>query len=51
MKCDIGKDQKPLDPDLTQVEHTCKLLDQKDIELYKQLMPQVDQKEQEYLAN
>ena len=51
MKCDIGKDQKALNPDLTQVEHTCRLLDQKDIELYKQLMPQVDQKEQEYLAN
>jgi len=39
MKCDIGKDQKPYQPDLTQVEHTCGLLDEIDQKLQKGLMP------------
>ena len=51
MKCDIGKDQTPLKPDLSQVDQACDLLDQKDIDLYKSLMPKKDQKEREYLAN
>lgn len=51
MKCDIGKDQKPYEADLSQVEQSCKLLDEKDSELYRELMPQKDQKTKEYLAN
>ena len=51
MKCDIGKDQKPYEADLSQVEQSCKLLDEKDSELYRQLLPQKDQKTKEYLAN
>lgn len=51
MKCDIGKDQKEYKADLSQVLHTCELLDEKELNLYKQLMPQKDQKEKEYLAN
>lgn len=51
MKCDIGKDQKPLRADLSQVDQTCALLDEKDAYLYKDLMPQRDTKEKEYLAN
>jgi small-conductance mechanosensitive channel len=51
MRCDIGKDQKPYVADLSQVEQSCKLLDEKDTELYRQLMPQKDQKTKEYLAN
>ena len=51
MKTDIGKDQKPLDQNLTQVEHTCQLLDTKDKELYKELMPGVDKMERKYLSN
>jgi len=30
MKCDIGKDQKQYKADLSQVDNTCKHLDQKD---------------------
>ena len=51
MKCDIGKDQKPLNPDLSQVDNTCKHLNQKDQQLYKELMKEKDQKHKEYLAN
>lgn len=51
MKCDIGKDQKPYIADLSQVEQSCKLLDEKDSELYRELMPLKDQKTKEYLAN
>lgn len=51
MKCDIGKDQTPLKPDLSQVDQACALLDQKDKDLYKSLMPLKDKKEREYLAN
>lgn len=51
MRCNIGEDQKPLVENLTQLEHTCQLLDEKDAELYKQLMPQKDEVQKRYLAN
>ena len=51
MRCNIGEDQKPLAENLTQLEHTCKLLDEKDAELYKELMPQKDEVQKRYLAN
>ena len=51
MKCDIGKNQEPYVADLSQVEQSCKLLDEKDAELYRNLMPEKDQKTKEYLAN
>lgn len=51
MKCDIGKNQQPYVADLSQVEQSCKLLDEKDAELYRSLMPEKDQKTKEYLAN
>lgn len=51
MKCNIGQDQQPLNEDLTQLDHTCKLLDEKDAELYKKLMPQMDEIQKKYLAN
>ena len=51
MHTDIGNDQKPLDADMTQVDHTCKLLDEKDEEMYKRLMPKVDLSVKQYLAN
>ena len=51
MKCDVGKDQKAHEADLSQVEQTCKLLDEKDAYVYKNLQPLKDQKEKEYLAN
>lgn len=51
MKTDIGNDQKPLIPDTSQVDQTCKLLEEKDREMYSELMPQKDKKEIEYLAN
>lgn len=51
MKCNIGQDQKPLQEDLTQLDHTCTLLNQKDSELYKQLMPQNDEIQKKFLAN
>jgi len=51
MKCDIGRDQKPHQPDLSQVDQTCKLLDEKDAYMYKNLQPLKDKKEKEYLAN
>jgi len=41
MKCDIGKEQKPYKPDLTQVDHTCRLLDEIDQNLQKTLLPQL----------
>ena len=39
MTTDIGKDQKPLEENLDQIEHTCQLLDSKDKELLSELMP------------
>ena len=51
MKTEIGKNQKPYVADLSQVEQSCKLLDEKDSELYRELMPAKDQKTKEYLAN
>jgi hypothetical protein len=51
MKCDLGKNQEPYVADLSQVEQSCKLLDEKDAELYRSLMPEKDQKTKEYLAN
>lgn len=51
MFTDIGTRQKPFIPDLRQVENMCKMLDEKDVDLLKTLMPQKDQSEREYLAN
>ena len=51
MKCDIGKDQKPYKSDLTQVDHTCKLLDDIDQKLQKELMPETDKKSKEMIEN
>lgn len=51
MKCDIGKDQKQYKPDLSQVDNTCKHLDQKDQQLYRELMKEKDQKQKDYLSN
>jgi len=51
MKCDIGNDQKPLVPNMGQVEHTCTLLDEKEKALYSALGPEVDHRKREYLAN
>ena len=51
MKTDIGKDQKPYKPDMTQVEHTCRLLDDIDEKLQKELMPEHDQKSKELIEN
>lgn len=51
MRTNIGMDQKPLHPDLSQVEHACDLLDEKEARLYSDLMLQKDKKGKEYLAN
>lgn len=51
MKTDIGKDQKQYKPDMTQVEHTCKLLDDIDQNLQKGLMPEHDKKSKEMIGN
>lgn len=51
MKCDIGNDQKPYKADLSQVNNTCKHLNQKDQTLYKELSPDYDRVTTEYLAN
>ena len=51
MRCDIGTDQKPFTPDTKQIENMCKILNEKDTELYQQLMTAKDNKEKEYLAN
>mmetsp|Transcript_5439 Transcript_5439/g.8425 ORF Transcript_5439/g.8425 Transcript_5439/m.8425 type:complete len:274 (+) Transcript_5439:719-1540(+) len=51
MKCDIGKDQKPYKADLSQVDQLCDLLNNKDQDLFRDLMPTNDSKEKEYLAN
>lgn len=51
MKTNIGLDQNPLNPDLSQVHHACDLLDEKEGHIYSTLGPQKDQKTKEYLAN
>lgn len=51
MRCDIGTDQKPYTPDTKQIENMCKILNEKDAELYRSLMTAKDNKEKEYLAN
>jgi hypothetical protein len=51
MKCDMGKDLKPYKSDMTQVLHSCKLLDEIDMSLQKELMPETDKKSKEMLAN
>jgi len=40
-----------LNPDLSQVDHACGLLDEKEAHIYKELGPHTDLKGKEYLAN